>query len=138
MLHEEYSEMGTVHRSWVVCWLLWGIGPLALGLGVFGIFLPLVPTTPFVLLATGCYMRSSPRMHHWLVSSPMLGPVITTWQAKRGLTLRTKVTTLVLVWLMLGSAALWLVENQIMQYGLVILALVKTIVLARLRTVQST
>ena len=137
MSDEEYSETGTVHRSWIVRWLLMGIGSLALGLGVLGIFLPLVPTTPFVLLAAGCYMRSWPCMHRWLVTSPLLGPVITTWQTKRGLTLRTKVTTLMLVWLMLGSAALWLVESQVMQYGLVVLALVKTVVLARMRTVQS-
>lgn len=135
MSYEKYSETGTVHRLWVVRWLFIGIGSLSLGLGVLGIFLPLLPTTPFVLLAAGCYMRSWPRMYRWLVTSPLLGPVITTWQAKRGLTLRTKVTTLVLVWLMLGSAALWLVESQVMQYGLIVLALVKTVVLARMRTV---
>ena len=56
------------------------VGFLSLGLGIAGIFLPLLPTTPFVLLAAFCFSRSSERLHRWLLKNPHLGPIITDWE----------------------------------------------------------
>ena len=56
------------------------LGFLFLGLGFIGIFLPLLPTTPFVLLAAGCFAKSSPRWHHWLLTNPTFGPLISNWE----------------------------------------------------------
>lgn len=116
-------------------WLLLGIGSLSLGMAGLGLVLPGLPVTPFVLLAAACYVRSSERLYRWLVSNPAFGPVITTWREQRGLTLSTKLITLALVWLMLGSAALWLVESVWMRGLLIGLAVIKTGVLWRIRTV---
>lgn len=59
---------------------LWaGLGILCVGLGVVGAFLPLVPTVPFLLLATFLFAHSSPRLHSWIVSHPRFGPVIEDW-----------------------------------------------------------
>ncbi|NRB72315.1 MAG: YbaN family protein [Xanthomonadales bacterium] len=61
--------------------LAWiGLGFLALGLGIIGIALPLLPTTPFVLLAAFCFARSSERLHQWLLQHPLFGPMISNWR----------------------------------------------------------
>jgi len=61
--------------------LLWsGFGGLALVLGLVGVVLPLLPTTPFLLLSAFCFARSSPRLHDWLVFHPRFGPPIRHWQ----------------------------------------------------------
>ena len=59
-------------------WLALGLTFLALGLA--GIVLPVVPTTPFLLLAAGCFAKSSPRLHGWLLAHPTLGPPIRRWE----------------------------------------------------------
>ncbi len=56
------------------------LGFLFIGLGFIGIFLPLLPTTPFILLAAGCFARSSERWYHWLLSNRTFGPMIKNWQ----------------------------------------------------------
>jgi len=71
--------------------LLWIIaGGLALALGLAGIVLPLLPTTPFLLLAAFCFARSSPRLEMWLVEHPRLGPPIRDWRAEGAISPRAK------------------------------------------------
>ena len=67
--------------SYKFFWIL--LGFIALSLGIIGIFLPLLPTTPFLLLASGCFMRGSQRLHQWLITHPSFGPFIIEWQEKR-------------------------------------------------------
>jgi uncharacterized membrane protein YbaN (DUF454 family) len=55
-------------------------GFLFIGLGIIGIFLPLLPTTPFILLAAGCFAKSSPRWHRWLLTNRTFGPMIKNWE----------------------------------------------------------
>lgn len=73
-------------------WLLLGLASTAAGLA--GIVLPLVPTTPFLLLAAYCFARSSPVLHNWLVTHPTLGKPIDDWQRYRAISRRTKVTSI--------------------------------------------
>ena len=71
--------------------LVWRVlGLSATGLGMAGILLPLLPTTPFLLLAAICFSRSSPRLHTWLVDHPRLGPPIRDWQAHGAIGRRAK------------------------------------------------
>lgn len=60
------------------------LGGLALLLGLIGAFLPVLPTTPFILLSAFCFGKSSPRLYAWLVSHPLCGPLIQDWQNHRG------------------------------------------------------
>lgn len=98
--------------------LFWiALGCLAIGLGVLGIFLPLLPTTVFLLIAAFCFARSSPRLHDWLVEHPTLGPPITNWREYRAISQRAKVlavSTMVVVLvagLVFGLSA-WLLTLQ--------------------------
>ena len=77
-------------------------GSVSLGLAVLGLFLPLLPTTPFLLLASACYVRSSERLHGWLMSNRVLGGYIRNFQERRGIPLRAKFVTVAVLWLPLG------------------------------------
>lgn len=66
-------------------WCLMGLGWLAFVTGIIGIVLPLLPTTPFMLLAAALFARSSPRFHRWLLAHPWFGPLIADWQQYRGI-----------------------------------------------------
>lgn len=74
-------------------------GSVSLALAVLGVFLPLLPTTPFLLLASACYVRSSERLHGWLMGNRLLGPYIRNFKERRGIPLRGRIVTVVLLWL---------------------------------------
>ena len=78
--------------------LLNTIGTICVGLGVLGIILPLLPATPFLLLASACYVRGSERLNRRLLENKYLGPYIVNIKERRGLPLRAKVYTLLLLW----------------------------------------
>ena len=73
-------------------WLL--IGLTSLALGIAGVVLPLLPTTPFVLLSAYCFARSSPRLHDWLLAHRLFGPLIRNWQHHGAITPRAKMLAL--------------------------------------------
>lgn len=85
-------------------------GSLSLALGVAGIFVPLLPTTPFLLLSAALYMRSSPRLYDWLLRQPCLGAYIRDFRENRAIPLRAKVVSVVLVWLSIGYCILRVVD----------------------------
>lgn len=81
------------------------VGTLAVVLGLIGIFLPLLPTTPFLLLATACYMRGSQRMANWLMSNRLFGQYIRDFHENRGIPRKTKIWALSIMWVSLGISA---------------------------------
>ena len=78
------------------------LGWLSVALGVIGIFLPVLPTTPFLLLAAACFARSSERFYLWLIQHPRLGPWIRDYLDGRGIPLKGKLYSIALMWASIG------------------------------------
>lgn len=110
------------------------LGILSLTLGIVGIFVPLLPTTPLLLLAAACFMRSSEKLHHWLMNHPWLGSYIRHYREYRAVTLRTKVTTLVVLWLTIGYAVIFVLDALALRILLLGIAVGVTIHLVSLKT----
>lgn len=114
--------------------LLLATGWLAVAMAALGALLPLLPTTPFALLAAACFARSSPRWHAWLLSTPLLGPALSDWQAGRGIPRRAKLAALVLLWPSILLAATAAVPESPLRWVLPAIALAVTAVVLRLPT----
>jgi uncharacterized membrane protein YbaN (DUF454 family) len=85
--------------------LLFAGGTLCVALGVLGMFLPVLPTIPFLLLAAFFYARSSERAYHWLMTNRWFGETLTNYRAGRGIPLKQKGFTILLLWLTIGVTA---------------------------------
>jgi uncharacterized membrane protein YbaN (DUF454 family) len=82
-----------------------GLGLFFVGLGVVGVFLPVLPTTPFLLLASFFFVRSAPRLNAWLLRSRFFGPFLRDWQKHHGVRLHVKLTALTVIVLAIGASA---------------------------------
>ncbi|MFA7669858.1 MAG: YbaN family protein [Burkholderiaceae bacterium] len=111
-------------------------GTVALLLGILGIFLPILPTTPFLLLASACYMRGSDRMYRWLMNQRHLGPYLRNFQAGRGIPLRAKIAALAVMWTSL-TVSMWVVPLPWVRVLLLVPGIAVTIYLCRVRTLDS-
>lgn len=87
------------------------LGSVALALGVIGIFVPLLPTTPLLLLAAALYFKSSPRLYEWLLNHPRLGEYIRNFREYRAIPLRAKIVSVALVWITIGYCIISVVEE---------------------------
>ena len=92
-------------RNPVIRFALLVVGWLSVALGVIGIFLPVLPTTPFLLLAAACFMRSSKRFYLWLINHRHLGPWIVDYLQGEGIPLKAKVYAISLMWLSIGVSS---------------------------------
>jgi uncharacterized membrane protein YbaN (DUF454 family) len=107
------------------------LGTVFLGLGAIGVVLPVLPTTPFVLLAAACYLRASERLHAWLLRSRTFGPTIEAWQAHGAIPARAKAIAISMVILTFGFSILFAIEPPLMRAGLAALGIVLVVWLAR-------
>ncbi len=99
------------------------LGALSLVLGLVGIFVPLLPTTPFLLLTAALWVRSSPRLYDWLLAHRRLGPYIRQFREHRAIPLRAKILSLTLLWGTLLYCILAVVDRWWWaQLGLLLLA----------------
>lgn len=94
-------------------------GTISVGLGIVGIVLPLLPTTPFVILAAWCFAKSSPELRDRLVNSRLLGPSLRNWERERAIARRAKVSASALMtFVVLLSVALqvptWIIVIQVL------------------------
>ncbi len=106
------------------------VGCLAVALGILGIFLPLLPTTPFLLLASACFARGSTRLHHWLRTNRIFGNYLRDYENGKGIPLRGKIWTLIFMWTSLAYS-MWRVDQPGLQIMLLLIGSCVTIYLVR-------
>jgi uncharacterized protein len=111
------------------------VGCLALVLALLGIFLPLLPTTPFLLLASACYMRSSSRMHAWMLNHRLFGEYLRNFESGRGIPLRAKIVALTLLWLSMGFS-IRTVDSLLLQILLLLVGAGVSAYLVRMKTLR--
>jgi hypothetical protein len=114
--------------------LLVSIGIVCVGLGSAGIVLPLVPTTPFLLLAAACFAKSSDRFYAWLLGHRRFGPVIRDYREKGGITRKTRAIALSLLWFSITLSAFAVLSSWIPRVALFAIAAAVTIHLFSLKT----
>ncbi len=90
-------------------WALLIVGTVSLVLGIIGLALPIVPTTPFLLVSAACYARSSRKFYVWLVTNRWFGPSIRDWRAGRGIPLRAKISATVVIAVTFGTSVVFFV-----------------------------
>ena len=113
---------------------LTGVGLTAVGLAILGVILPFVPTTPFLILAAACFVRSSPRLHRRLLASRM-GPLLLQWQRSRSIPPGAKRRAYALV-LVTFSLSIALAGGAAPRIALAVVGLLLCVFLARLRTAE--
>jgi len=115
-------------------YLLIALGCAAVGLGLVGIFVPILPTTPFLLLAAFFFGRSSPRFHAWLHTNRWFGAYLTNYRAGRGLPLREKVLTVCTLWVAILVSVVLVLSNWWARGSLLLIASAVTVHLLRIPT----
>ena len=119
----------------IVRWLLLTAGTVCLVLGAIGIILPILPTTPFLLLSAACYIRSSEQMHKWLLGNRWFGEYIKNYQAGRGIPMKSKVLALTILWATILYSTFFIVDEILVaQVALFIVAAGVTVHLMRVPT----
>ena len=113
------------------------VGLIAVALGVIGIILPIVPTTPFLILALACFSKSSPRLHQWLIQHPWVGPTLQQWQTHRSIPAKVKVRAMWLIIVSFSVSILILNGKPYLQAALLFCACILVIGLSRVKTAET-
>lgn len=111
-------------------------GTIFVGLGVIGIFLPVIPATPFLLLAAACYARSSRRFYCWLLNNRWFGVYIKNYRQKKGMSLKMKIITVALLWLTILISVIFTVQSLALRIVLIIIAIGVSVHLLSLKTLK--
>lgn len=112
------------------------IGCLSLAAGIIGVFLPVIPTTPFIMLSGWCFFRSSKKLYQWVISNETFGPTIENYQSGRGMTVKTKIRAIVMMWLAITVSVYFFITNIYLISFLYLIAVSVTVYIYRLPTIQ--
>jgi len=107
-------------------------GCISLALGFAGIFLPLLPTTPFVLLSAFCFAKSSPRLYQWMIENKWFGPTIIQWQNHRTVSRAVKKRAIFMVTVTFSISILFFIDEIYLQFLLLFMAIVLIVYLYNL------
>ena len=102
-------EQPVIVKNRLIRWLLIALGTICVGFGVIGIFLPVLPTTPFLLAAAWCYARSSERYYKWLISNKWFGKYIKDYREGKGIPLKAKISAITILWITISLSIIFIV-----------------------------
>ncbi len=110
------------------------LGFLLVAIGIIGIFLPILPTTIFLILASACFVKSSPQANEWLRSNKFLGPYLKNYQDNTGLSIKIKILTISFLWISISLSAFYLTNEFYIKIILLAIAIGVSIHLIMVRT----
>lgn len=122
---------------WAVRWFFLTAGWVSLILGLIGLFLPIVPTTPFLLLTAFCFARGSERFYIWLLTNKYFGSYIRSWRNHEGIPVKVKMYVLALLWYVLIMSAIFVVPLWTVRGVFLLVGIGVTIYIVRLPTRRS-
>ena len=111
-------------------------GVICVVLGAIGIVLPVLPTTPFLLLAAFLFFRSSERFYSWLLNTKILGEYIRNYREYRAIKRKTKIYTIILLWATLGIS-IWVVDNIYIRIFLLVVGISVTLHILLIKTLEN-
>jgi len=114
--------------------ILVSLGTISLSLGIIGIFIPILPTTPFLLLSAGCYAKGSKRFYQGLMKNRWLGSYIKNYQEGRGIPLKVKIVTILLLWSTMAVSIIIIVTNNYIKIILFVIGVCVTIHILTIKT----
>ena len=117
-------------------YLIAALGIISLGLGFLGIFLPVLPTTPFLLLASFLFLKSSPSLYQWLMDHPRFGPYIKNFMVHKSLPLHVKIVSVTMVWITLLYCAFFVAGHWAFSALFLLLATAITIHILSYKTLK--
>lgn len=112
-------------------------GTISLGLGILGMLLPVLPTTPFLLLSAAAYARGSKRFYNWLMANKWFGPTIRSYREGKGIPRKTKITAIAMMWTSILSSVIFFIDNVYLKGLLVVIAIAVTWHLLVIKTSQT-
>jgi uncharacterized membrane protein YbaN (DUF454 family) len=124
-------KIGSLRKGFLV-----SAGVVFLALAAIGVVLPLVPTTPFLLLAAACFVRSSDRLYRWLITHRVFGAYIRNYREHRAVTLRAKVVTVSMLWAAIGYSVVVVARSPLLRLLLLSIAAGTTTYVLRLKTLS--
>ena len=122
-------------QKWVRIVLIVG-GTSSVAIGILGVFVPILPTTPFLLLGAACYARSSQKFYDWLLNNKYFGNYIRNYRERKGIPLKGKVLAVALLWATIGCSVAFAVELLFVRVLLIVIAIGVSIHIFSLRTLH--
>lgn len=110
------------------------LGTISLSIGIIGITVPGLPTTPFLLLTATFYCKSSKKLYNWFINHRILGKFVKEYREKKAISLKTKIYSIILMWLMITCSLYFFISNILIQLLIFIVGLLGTFFMGRIKT----
>ena len=136
---EEILSRGEIKitRNRLLRWIFIITGTFLVGIGILGIFLPVLPTTIFFILAAACYARSSEKFYIWLMHNKYFGKYIRNYKMGNGMTISSKIVTIAFLWITILISAFYMTDNFYVRIVLILIAVGVTIHLLWIKTYKN-
>lgn len=131
---ERKSKQKDKTSNQLLKWILITAGTIFVGIGIIGIFIPILPTTPFLLLAAACYARSSKKFYEWLINNKLIGTYIKNYREGKGVPLKIKIFTVFLLWITILFSVFFILLISWIKIILIIIAIGVTIHILTIKT----